>query len=464
MSKKPKVVVVGGGTSGLAAAYTLLKQKDKLDVIVLEAAAHPGGRMRGDEVNGYYIDTAATMFLESYDTVRGLAEDIGVPLKRVSRTKGGQVHSHGKFHPIFRGGSLKERLLTARTLLSFQMLSPKGIWQFLRFVKMLKSRREDITPESPARFLDLDTNQSFADFAKANSLEEFVDDLGQNDINCFTAANTDQISAACGMALLWIFSFNPSSTLIVPEKGVGYFATVLAQACSEHTRLSTPVERIVLEEGAVKGVIAKGGEFFEADAVICATTATVASRIIPDLPSNISSVLSRVNYTPALNIVIGLGPDILPDGAFAATFSRSSGTWLSAVSNIKMWAPKAMPDGKHMLHVFVIADRAEELLPLSDSEIEKRVIAEVRRFLPAMPEQPEFVSVYRWKEAGCIYPGGTMKAIHQMRRQSLPSVKGLYLAGDYMNIPITNGAMRSGVDAAEDCTSFLLHKRRDTIR
>lgn len=464
MPKKPKVVVVGGGTSGLAAAYTLLKQKDKLDVIVLEAAAHPGGRMRGDEINGYYIDTAATMFLESYDTVRGLAEDLGVPLKRVSHTKGGQVHSHGKFHPIFRGGSLKQRLQTARTLLSFQVLSPKGIWQFLRFVKILKSRSQDFNPEDPTRFLDLDTTQSFADFAKANSLEEFVDDLAQNDINCFTTAHTDQVSAACGMALLWIFSFNPSSNLMVPEKGVGYFSTALAQACSEYTRLSTPVERIVLEEGAVKGVIAKGGEFFEAEAAICATTATVASRIIPDLPSDISNVLSRVNYSAALNVAIGLGPDILREGSFAATFSRSSGTWLSALSNIKIWAPMAMPDGKNMLHVLVIADKAKELFPLSDSEIEKRIIAEIRRFLPAMPEQPEFVRVYRWREAGCIYHGGMMKAIHQMRRQSLPSVKGLYLAGDYMNVPVTNGAMRSGVDAAEDCTSFLLHKRRDTIR
>lgn len=455
MSRKPKVVVVGAGTAGLAAAYTLLKKKDELEVIVLEAADHPGGRMAGDEIDGFYIDTAATMFLESYDTVRRLAEDLGVPLKRVSRTKGGQIHSNGEFHPVFRGGSLKERLLTARTLLSLRVLSLKGIWQFLRFVKILKARSKDFNPEDPTRFLDLDTPESFADFAKANSLEEFVDSLARNDINCFTTAYTDQVSAACGMALLWIFSFNPSSNLMVPEKGVGSFATALAQACSENTRLSTPVERIVLEEGSVKGIMTKGGEFIEADAVICATTATVASRIIPDLPSDISSVLSRVSYSAALNVAIGLGPDILREGAFAATFSRSSGTWLSALSNIKIWAPKAMPDGKNMLHVLVIADEAKKLFPLSDSEIEERIVAEIRRFLPAMPEQPELVRVYRWHEAGCIYHGGMMKAIHQMRRQSLPSVKGLYLAGDYMNVPVTNGAMRSGVDAAKDCMSFV---------
>ena len=455
MAKRKKVVVVGAGTAGLAATYTLLKRKDELEVTVLESDAHPGGRMRGDMVNGYYIDTAATMFLDSYDTARSLAEDLGVPLKQVTRTKGGQVHSNGKFHAIFRGGSLKERLLTARTLLSFQVLSPRGIWQFLRFVKILQARSGDFNPEDPAKFLDLDTTESFADFAKANSLEEFVNDLAQNDINCFTTAYADQVSAACGQALLWICSFSPSSNLMVPEEGVGFFATKLAQACSKHTRLSTPVKHIVLDKGTVTGVLAESGEFMEADAVICATTATVASRIIPDLPNDISGVLSRVSYSAALNVAIGLDPDILRQGTFAATFSRSSGTWLSALSNIKIWAPKAVPNGKNMLHVLVIADEAAKLFPLSDSEIEKRIIAEIRRFLPAMPERPDFVRVYRWHEAGCIYHGGMMKAIHQMRRQSLPGVQGLYLAGDYMSLPLTNAAMRSGVDAANDCVTFL---------
>ncbi|MCY3875788.1 MAG: hypothetical protein OXF88_16060 [Rhodobacteraceae bacterium] len=51
-----------------------------------------------------------------------------------------------------------------------------------------------------------------------------------------------------------------------------------------------------------------------------------------------------------------------------------------------------------------------------------------------------------------------LTAIHEMRRNILPDVKGLYLAGDYMSLPSTNGAMRSGVDAAMDCAAFLLQR------
>ena len=458
VTENKKIIVVGAGTAGLAATYTLLQQKDNVQVTALEAAEHAGGRMRGDEIDGYFIDTAATMFLESYDTARRLAGELGVPMRRVTRTKGGQVYSNGAFHPIFRGGSLKEKFLTARTLLSFQLISPRSLWQFFRFVRMLEPRSEDFNPEDISGILDLDSNQNFTEFAKENGLEGFLNELAQNDINCYTTAYPEQVSAVCGMALLWMFSFDPHSNLIIPDRGVGSFCTALAGACSKHTRISTPVERIVIAEGAVKGVVTEAGDMLDADAVICATTATVATKIMPDLPSGIRDVMGRINYSAALNVVIGLEPDILYEGSFAATFSRNSGSWLSALSNIKIWAPKAMPDGRNMLHVLVIADEARKMFPLTDDEIGKRVVAEIRKFLPAMPERPELLRVYRWKEAGCVFQGGVLTAIHEMRRKILPDVKGLYLAGDYMSLPSTNGAMRSGVDAATDCAAFLLQR------
>lgn len=44
MLEKKKVVVVGGGLSGLSAAEELLKQQPNLDVTVLEAMDRVGGR------------------------------------------------------------------------------------------------------------------------------------------------------------------------------------------------------------------------------------------------------------------------------------------------------------------------------------------------------------------------------------------------------------------------------------
>jgi hypothetical protein len=72
-----------------------------------------------------------------------------------------------------------------------------------------------------------------------------------------------------------------------------------------------------------------------------------------------------------------------------------------------------------------------------------------------MMAEPLFTRVHRWDEAVCLAPGGMMTALHRMRRQDLADVRGLFLAGEYMGIPSTNGALRSGIDTADDCAAFL---------
>ena len=64
MSRNRKVLVVGAGVAGLGAAYTL--RKHELDVIVLEASPHSGGRIFGEEVDGFHIDIGSNIFLETY--------------------------------------------------------------------------------------------------------------------------------------------------------------------------------------------------------------------------------------------------------------------------------------------------------------------------------------------------------------------------------------------------------------
>ena len=52
MSRR-RVVVVGAGIAGLAAAFRLLQAR--VSILVLEAADRPGGRMTTDTVDGYVI-------------------------------------------------------------------------------------------------------------------------------------------------------------------------------------------------------------------------------------------------------------------------------------------------------------------------------------------------------------------------------------------------------------------------
>ena len=95
-------MVIGAGTAGLAAAYTFLKEQDRLDITVLEAADKTGGRMGGDQVDGFYIDRAASLFMQSYATARSLAKEIGVLFKQSPHTKGDCLLQGGMKTDIYK--------------------------------------------------------------------------------------------------------------------------------------------------------------------------------------------------------------------------------------------------------------------------------------------------------------------------------------------------------------------------
>ena len=451
-----KVVVIGAGAAGLAAAYTLSKQSDEVDITVLEAADKAGGRMGGDEVDGFYIDRAASLFLQSYSTARSIAKELGVPFKQSPHTKGGYVYSNGRFRKVFSGGTLRQRFETACTLLSFRLLSLKGILQFAHFFKLSKQQSEAFDIDDVEKLLPLDRRENFQDYMETNAMSDYLHQWVTNDIRAYTGGGPEQSGVASSMALLWNFSLNPAERVALPDTGVGSFGTALAESCSDNIRLSTPAERIVIEGGAVKGVLTADGTLFPADSIVCCTTATVLSRIGPDLPPEVRDVLGQVNYSACCKVVVGLDFELLPAGAYAAVFPRGSGTPLVALENTKAVAPAAVPEGKGMYHCLVMEDDARTLFPLSDSEIADRVIVEIRKFFPEMPRNPRFFRVYRWYEGGCLIHGGLLTDIWKLRQETLPnSVRGLFLAGDYTHFPVTNGAMRSGVDAAKACVSFL---------
>ena len=202
--------------------------------------------------------------------------------------------------------------------------------------------------------LHLDSEESFSDDMVANSMGYYLQQWAQSDLWGYTGGGPEQVRVALAMVLLWNFSLNGAERVIVPEPGVGSFATAIAEACLSVIRLSTPVQRIVLENDSVKGVVTDAGETVDADAVICATTATTAMRIVPDLPAEIRSVLGNVRYSPFINVVIGLDHEVLPEGCYSAVFPRDAESILAAVSNVKAFAPKAMPEGKAMLHTLAM--------------------------------------------------------------------------------------------------------------
>ena len=451
------VLVVGAGAAGLAAARTLgaLGKDRNCRVRVLEASDKIGGRMFCEEIDGFHVYGGASVIHESFTSTRHLARELGVKLQRSSKKRGGQIYCGGKFWGFYVGGSFKQTLTSLHTMLCSPHHTLAGNWEFMRLYKILKKRATDLDFEDHSRMLDLDTGESFADFARANSLERYLKQAGELDLNCFTAGSSKEVGSAYAMALLWLWTVDPATRSWLPKQGIGTLVKALTDACASSIEVSAPVEKIILENGVAKGVVKSNGETIKADAVICATTASTAARIMPGLPAKLRTVLEQVRYSSCCNLAFGLDENILADGSHAALFPPESPTFLTMVTNLANTTPDAAPQGKTLVHVLIIDEHAKALFRLDDGEIVPHVIEELSRFFPNIPKHPLFARVYRWPEALCLAPGGMLTKINEMCTRLQDSTQGLFLAGDYTRLPALNGAIKSGVEAAEASLSYL---------
>ena len=100
------------------------------------------------------------------------------------------------------------------------------------------------------------------------------------------------------------------------------------------------------------------------------------------------------------------------------------------------------------------------MLELNDEEVKRQMLRDARRNPPpgsAFPGDDEglFARVYRWKTAVCKGPPGMFRAVANARSELGQDIPNLFLAGDYTRVPLVNGALASGIAAAEEAVALL---------
>lgn len=450
---EPKVIVIGAGAAGLSSAYEL--KKKGIPVLILEAGSRAGGRMASETINDCYVETGAQLFSTADTVAYKLAEELNVHFGRSPDSILATIHNSQKQKTgvLNLAGILNFDNL--RTFLVSGVFSPKGIAQFYQFVRFMRKRKSDFRSISYSRLSDLDVDESFAEWCRETIGDEFLEEFCRFAIACITLTTPERISTLNGMMMLWLAFFETKHTLKMPERGMGHFSQKLAQACMDITHLSTPVERVVVEDGQIRGVVTRNG-LLESDAVICTTPASVAANILSDLPDDVHEFLMSIRYNQCCHVVIGIDRHPLPQGHYFYMLQRKGASILDCFLDSTVGSPFAAPEGIGLIHAYPSEEASQELLRLDDDEVKKRVIDEICRFAPAMPKDPIFTRVYRWEDAIVLPYGGMMRRLEALRSQGFPNVRGLYLAGDYLELVANvNSALKSGLLAAEAVSDYL---------
>lgn len=444
MKQKNKVVIIGAGCAGLSAAYTLRKQG--VECVVLEASDHAGGRVGNRSKNGFTWGTGAAMTEPQWATTFQYLKELDL-LDSVEQVKAQRYAfwNGGKKHYLLLGKGMNP-LSLVRFFLS-RGLPFSTYPQLLRFLVAIRPYMKTIGNGGEHDFSGLLTISSMSteQFGNRRGGREITNRILNPFLGTMVLARARDVSIAHPIALLSLMQ-----GMCIVDGGLGAFIDALYQQVADCVRLSTPVQQVVIKDGAVRGVQTAEG-FIEADQVICATDAEIARAIVPDLPESMREPLATCKYSSTYNYVFGLNHRIVPDHFLSLMIPASENSILSTIfdENSKVFGKRG-PAGTGLMHAFTAGWHDETLRPLTEEARRRLVIREIQRFYPEFPDEPLFTDVIRWDRAINLESPGQVAAIHELRENHLRDVKGLYLAGEYLFlIASTEGALATGKEAAE---------------
>jgi protoporphyrinogen oxidase len=437
-----KVVVIGAGAAGLAATYAL--RKAGVDVTTLESRAEAGGRAYCYQKDGFIFDTGAQFMAKVCKTQIRLCQELGLGDQILTFDLKTSHWRNGKIHPMPTLGNLRKFLMELPELFKFRGLPLSVYPQMARLAFHLIKRyiNVDISKMNPTCLLDLG-DTSVAEFTLQHGGQEALDWVMTPMVGGLTLGEPEDVSIAHIIGLMGLYE-----GLLLLQRGIGSLPAALYDHCKDSIRLKTPVKKVIIENGAVRGVETQEG-FMPADHVICATTASRARMLMPDLPDTIRKPLETVRYSTTVHVMLALKHRMLPGGIYILTLPRPAQSFLPALNDCSEKSPYFAPPGTGLSHCVTYGRRAHELQKLPDEKIVDLVIEEVRRFVPLPSQDILMTEVVRWDEAICLEAPGEFPAMYCLKRNHLHDVKGLHLAGEYMYlVSCVEGALRSGEDAA----------------
>lgn len=433
---KKKVVVIGAGVSGIAAAVRLKQQGH--EVRVLERNDYIGGKVKSIEKNGFIIDQGASILPSKYVNALGMLRELGLADQL---EQGGSVVGFARDHQIHYMDSnrlmrdaLFTRLISTRSKLSMIKMGLDN----LRIRKLLSY--EDIT-----RAAALDT-ESAAQYALRRLNPEILEYIVDATLRGLLGTSAEHQSVVD-----FFFSFNNviGSALYCMKGGMGRLPQEIARVAGLDVRLNASVAEV--RETAAGVTVswreASGDKSEQFDGAVVALPALQAAAILPGLPTESQAFLRSVRYTYNINVNLGLRRPPADLQAFVIQIPKSVHPDLFAIVLDHNKAPGRTPAGKGMASLYAMSDWAERMMDWDDQRVLDAFIAAGERVIPGLSGLVEFTNINRWYPVIVYSEPGMYQRLQRFNAGLNPHSR-IQLAGDYFSCSNVNTAFAAGERAA----------------
>jgi oxygen-dependent protoporphyrinogen oxidase len=440
-----RVAVVGGGISGLAAAYrlrTLLGEP--AGITVLESTGTLGGKLRTIELAGSPFDAGAEAFLARRPEAVALAEEVGL----------GDLLTHptGARATIRAGG--ESAGLPARTMMGVPA-SADAVAGILSSEGVRKVAAEAGLPPVRMPEGDLELGKLLRDRLGDELVDRLVDPLlggvyaggadglGLRSTMPGLASALDKGAGSLTAAAASLLPSSPGSAPVFGtlRGGLGTLVDRLASLSKADVRLGVPVRALSrtagswrLELGAAAPAHAPRDAVLDVDAVILAVPAPAARKLLDSVAPAASSALSEVELASMAVVALALPPGTaLPEssGVLIGAGERApSGAVLSAKAftfSARKWAHYGVEGAPVPLRGSIGRFGEAEALQAEDAELIRRVRADLAE-LTGVTAEPVDARVVRWGGGLPQYGAGHLERVDRIER-AVAGLPGLAIAG-----------------------------------
>jgi oxygen-dependent protoporphyrinogen oxidase len=455
-----RVVVVGGGIAGLAAAHRLVEHAQDgaaLDVVLLESSGRLGGSVETERTGGFVLEQGADSMITDKPWGVALCERVGIADRLVGTREGERrtyvVHD-GRLQALPEG---------------FLLMAPTSPWPvatspLFSLGGKLRMALDLVLPRRSGG-----GDESLAGFVRRRLGEEALARVADPLAGGIYTADPERLSLAATMPRFLELERTHRSVIlglrattrvargdagarygmfVAPADGMGALVDAVARRLPEGVvRLGRAVESIT-HDGEGWRVWAEG-ETLDADAVVVATPAFAAARLLTPLDAWLARDLGAIEYASSATVTLGFRAagvaDRLTGFGFVVPFAERRALLACTFASRKY--PGRAPDGHELLRAFVGGARRPELAALDDDALVTTVRAELRALL-GITADPVLVRVARYPRAMPQYAVGHLERVAAIERRAA-ALPGFALAGAaYRGVGIPD-CVRSGEAAAD---------------
>lgn len=465
-----RVVVLGGGVSGLVACHRLLRgaraRSLPLEVLLVESAARLGGVIETARVDGALMERGPDCFLASRPEGVRLCEELGIGEQLI-----GTNERHRRSF-ILRGDAL---LPVPR---GFYLLAPCQVGPFLTtpIFSPLGKLRMAMDLLLPRRRGEGD--ESLADFVRRRLGREALERMAQPMVAGIYSTDPERLSLRAALPQFHEMEREHRSVILGLRRRMrrtgaeaaasgpryGLFASLargmgaLVDALAAHisdasVRLGCRAEEVRRRERGWS-VRLRGGEAVDADAVCLALPPRASARVLEGAAPGLSRLLLGIpgGSLATLNLAYRIGQVAHPlDGMGFVVPATEKKTLLACSFSSTKFRGRA-PEGRVLVRAFAAGGDDARPLP-ADGELTRRLLDELRPVL-GISGEPESHVLSRYEEALPRFVVGHLERVGRIEAEA-DAAPGLALCGNaYHGVGIPD-CVKSAARAAEKILAHL---------